>query len=136
MSQTSSGTIKQAFVKALRSQGSVIRPNAIGVSEKAGNLRFAVRLDAHRKALPSPAVAIAGIDQGKVPPQSIPGAKYLLIGMVQSSGALNRVTARVVEVETAVILQTAKADVPGNSSGIDKGISQIVRQLISTPQDS
>jgi len=98
--------------------------NEIDVTGEDGQFKFAVRLSSEFK----PA--------GKVPDDPTPGtvtpAFYLLLGMLQILDDQMRVTARIVNVETSEIIETAKGDATGTSKETITDAAQIAFSALSS----
>ena len=102
---------RDAIVKGMRSAGFKVGPEHVSVGA-GGVSTFQVRLAKGGCILPT----IESIKANCPPDRTQKGADRLLIGAVQHTGNTTRVTARVVQAETAVILEAAKADGQGGEA--------------------
>jgi hypothetical protein len=67
-------------------------------------------------ALPTTACVEQEAAAGHVPPGSVAGADYMVVGSVQQAGDQTRVLVRVVNVETGVVVAGGKGDAAGTGS--------------------
>ena len=102
---------RDAIVEGMQDAGFHVGPEHVGVEAK-GISHFNVRVSKEGCILPT----IEAIKAGCPPKGNQKGAERLLIGSVQQADNTTRVTARVVESETAVILGAAKADAAGSGA--------------------
>ena len=116
---------RNAFVKGMQDAGYGV--GAEHVTVVPGNLtRFGVRLAGSGCILPT----IESIQSRCPASGSQKGAKRLLVGAVQHAGNTTRVTARIVEAETAVVLDAAKADADGSGAAATAAaMAQALKQL-------
>jgi len=80
---------------------------------RTGRIQFTVRLDAEGCLLPTGSCVQWAGSQGLIAEGSQPRAQQLLFGSIEVRGKKLRVSARVVDVETGVILAVAKGTVKG-----------------------
>jgi hypothetical protein len=104
----------------------------VDVTNKGPNKMFMVRLGKTKTALPSLGFIQSQIELDRVPPGSVQGAYYVLIGLVQQFGGTARITARILRVETGVVLHAAKADATADKAGFGVAFTQVVRDLWKT----
>jgi hypothetical protein len=80
---------------------------------RAGRIQFTVRLDLEGCLLPTGSCVLWAGSQGLIPEGSQTPARRLLFGSVEVHGRKVRVRARIVDVETGVVLDAAKGTVKG-----------------------
>ena len=102
---------RDALVKGMQEAGFQVGPEHISLESK-GLSTFHVRLAKGGCVLPT----IEAIKAHCPADRTQKGAERLLIGSVQHTGNTTRVTARVVESETAVIREAAKSDAQGSGA--------------------
>src|SRR5262245_50717912 len=85
----------------------------VAARKRGGLVTYEIRLDRDGCILPTRACIRYAAAQGLVPEGSEAGASRQLLGAVQSAGGKTRVTARIVQTETAVIERGAKGTVRG-----------------------
>ncbi len=112
-SSSSLSEAENALVKALQAKGYDVNADSVHVYQKNGLTCFAVRLGKGGNPLPSIPCIEQQIQQGNVKEGSVEGAKTLLIGCIQQSGGVTRVTAREVDVETGEIGRRGSGDSEG-----------------------
>jgi hypothetical protein len=125
--------LRQAFTKALRDYGAGPPPEFVQVESPRGasGPRYSVRLGRGYRVLPTEGRIRAEAAKGRVKDHSQEGAKFLLVGMVQSEPASCRVrvTARIVEVETGAIRQTGKGDARLGQTGLEDALKEALGDL-------
>ncbi len=116
---------------ALSKAGKPARPAQIQIAEHPRKpLRFCVRLGSNQQVLPTQSRIIELVESGKMPTHTAKGARTILLGAVQiSPNGIIRVTARVVAVESGVILHAARADAHNSEAGIGQAFSRVVNDL-------
>lgn len=93
-------------------------------------LRFSIRVSSSLQILPSRASIEQGDAGGTVQPGTITGAKYLLVGSAQAMpGTGIQVFARLIVVETAVIVGAAKGNSPDFS---ERGLESDVQSALAS----
>lgn len=116
---------RDALVKGMQDAGFPVGPEHVSVESKEMS-HFQVRLGEDGCIL----LSIEAIKAGCPPDGKQKGAKRLLIGTVQHAGTTTRVTARIVEAETSVILKAAKADADGNGTdATTAAMNEALKQL-------
>ena len=116
---------RDAIVKGMRSAGLKVGPEHVSVGA-SGVSTFQMRLAKGGCILPT----IESIKANCPPDRTQKGAEHLLIGAVQRTGNTTRVTARVVQAETAVILEAAKADRQGREAdATSAAMAEALKQL-------
>lgn len=114
-----------ALVEGLRAAGFGVGPQHVSVT-KGEITKFGVRLAEGGCVLRS----IESIESTCVAPGSQKGARRLLLGGVQRTADATRVTARIVEAETGVVVQAAKADAAGiGPEAATAAMAEALRQL-------
>ncbi len=131
MSQITAESVNKAIAEVLSRRLYLpnVSPEAIGVETTiAGQyLKFHLRMNKDYKVLP----AIDRVKQTfKQTGKQGEGAKYLLLGVLQIAGDKIRVTARIVEVETAVLKKTGKGDSDANYEGLCKAFEDALKNLL------
>jgi hypothetical protein len=115
--------LTEAWVKAFEPLGITISAEYLAYQDRQPDdlLKYQIRVGNDHRPLPSVQWLEVEIGNGTVKPGTIPGAKYLLLGSVQvesptavSKGGI-RVNARLVEVETGVIVASGKGVSPAFS---------------------
>lgn len=110
--------LRAALAGALRKHGA---PSAtpddvwvIAEEGSAGNLyRWGFRLGRGNRLLGSIPCLKQGEAAGTLPTGGVEGSWHMVVGMIQQAGDATRVTARTVDVETAVVLDAGKGTVTG-----------------------
>lgn len=81
--------------------------------QRTGRIQFTIRLDADGCLLVTGSCVLWAGSQGLIPEGSQPGALRLLFGSIELRGRKVRVRARIVDVETGVVLDAAKGTAKG-----------------------
>ena len=129
MATIPAGWVQDGFVAAFRVNGMLIMPLDVDVTDNGPNTKFMIRLSQGKVVLPSLTRIEGQIRLGTVLPGSIQGAYYAMVGMAQKFGGQVRVTARIVRVETGVVLDAAKADCAETKKDIRRAITSVVTRL-------
>jgi hypothetical protein len=102
----------------------------IGEDHPGTYWRFSIRLDENGCPLPKHACIFEAINEGEVPEGSQVGAPTMMFGAVHIAGNRVRVSVRFVDVETGVVLGSARADAEGtDASAIASAAAAAFSQL-------
>jgi hypothetical protein len=121
--------VRRGFVAAFRAQRVPITESHVGVTDNGPLTTFLIRIGWTHDVLPSHDWIEKAIDAERVEPGSLEGAKYCLIGAVQTAGGRARVTARILQTETAVVVTAAKADAAASSAGLTAAITSALATI-------
>ncbi len=103
-----------AVISALKQFNKSASSEFTEVSSKKDDLtRFTLRISRDDCLLPNTDLINEAINNNCVKPRSLEGANRLIFGAVQQASGKTRVTTRVVEIETGIIIQTGKGDANG-----------------------
>lgn len=114
--------VRDALVQGMQDAGFDASARHISV-EAGGVTRFGVRIAEGGCVLPT----IEAVKNSCPAPGSQKGAERLLVGGVQHTAQGTRVTARLVESETGVVIRAAKADAEGNG---DEATAQAMADVL------
>jgi hypothetical protein len=115
--------LAEAWIKAFSASGITISGEYLAYQDRqpGGLLKYQIRVGKDYHPLPSAQWLEVEIGNGKIKPGTVPGARFLILGSVQvespsaiSKGAI-RVDARLVEVETGVVVASGKGVSPSFS---------------------
>jgi hypothetical protein len=128
-----SGTGLGSDVAAAMSQnGDRTDLTSVTLRNEGGIISISQRLDGHMCSLPSGTCLDQMIASGGVAPGTLKGAEYTLAGAVQQINGRTRVTLRIVDVETGVIVATGLGDADGtDGAAVTRATDAAMKQLKS-----
>jgi hypothetical protein len=127
--------LRAALAGALRKHGAPsATPDDLWVVEEegsGGNLyRWGFRLGRGNRLLGSIPCLRQQEAAGTLPAGGVEGSLHMVVGMIQHAGDATRVTARVVDVETAVVLDAGKGTVTGTDpNAVGQGADQALGNM-------
>ena len=129
MALVSNRDIANGIVAGFKANGIGFTVQNVDVTNRGPNRLFMIRLSKDKKVLPSMGHIEAQIQLDRVPPGSVQGAHFCMIGMVQESGTSLRLTGRIIRVETGVVINAAKADGKADAKGMATAATSVVKEL-------
>jgi hypothetical protein len=118
-----------AIARGISADGINVGLDQISTSTTNGLEQILIRTNNHCP-LPDAACTDEAIAQGRTPPGSLKGADNLIIGAVQQSGGVTRVTLRVVNVETGEIVATGLGDANGTGAAAVQQATSIAMRSV------
>jgi hypothetical protein len=121
--------VADAIVAGFKASGIPFHSRNVDVSERGQNRMFMIRLSEDGQILPSLGHIESQIKLDRVPPGSVQGAHFCVVGMVQKAHNQVRMTGRIIRTETGVVLETAKADGGADPKGLIDAATRVARAL-------
>src|SRR5438105_4599510 len=124
----SADALRAAFDRSLGARKLDTPPCYVQTQRKDPNLlNYQVRLGKENNILPTEDWSKTHISNGDISPQE--SGRFMLLGAVQRVGDTFRLTMRIVNVETAVVVVTSKGDGRGCPDGLQQALGNALNNL-------